>query len=107
MAIYKSVTELIGNTPLVRLHRIPDVACAQILVKVEGLNVGGSIKTRTALNMLAPALVLFLIRILVNQNTLSMATGGAAGWFMVKKTMDELDYEYKDGQNILKVRKNY
>jgi len=41
----------------------------------------------TALNMLAPALVLFLIRILVNQNTLQMATGGAAGWFMVKKTM--------------------
>ena len=41
----------------------------------------------TALNMLAPALVLFLVRILVNQNTLQMSTGGAAGWFMVKKTM--------------------
>jgi simple sugar transport system permease protein len=41
----------------------------------------------TALNMLAPALVLFLIRILVNQNTLQMETGGAAGWFMVKKSM--------------------
>ena len=45
----------------------------------------------TALNMLAPALVLFMIRILVNQNTLQMATGGSAGWFMVKKTM--LGYE--------------
>ena len=41
----------------------------------------------TALNMLAPALVLFLIRIIANQNTLQMATGDAASWFMVKKTM--------------------
>ena len=41
----------------------------------------------TALNMLAPALVLFLIRIIVNQNTLQMATGDASSWFMIKKTM--------------------
>ncbi len=40
----------------------------------------------TALNLMAPALVLFLIRILVNQNTLQMATGDAASWFMIKKT---------------------
>lgn len=40
----------------------------------------------TALNMLAPALVLFLVRILANQNTLQMATGDAASWFMIKKT---------------------
>lgn len=40
----------------------------------------------TALNMLAPALVLFLIRIIANQNTLQMATGDAASWFMIKKT---------------------
>ncbi|MBE6969785.1 MAG: ABC transporter permease [Ruminococcaceae bacterium] len=41
----------------------------------------------TALNMLSPALVLFLIRILANQNTLQMANGDAASWFMLKKSM--------------------
>ena len=40
----------------------------------------------TALNMLAPALVLFLIRILANQNTLQLLSGDAASWFMIKKT---------------------
>lgn len=41
----------------------------------------------TALNMLAPALVLFLVRILVNQNTLQLVSGDSASWFMIKKTM--------------------
>jgi simple sugar transport system permease protein len=41
----------------------------------------------TALNLMAPALVLFLIRILANQNTLQMDNGDAASWFMIKKTM--------------------
>ena len=41
----------------------------------------------TALNLLAPALVLFLIRIIANQNTLQMAEGDAASWFMIKKAM--------------------
>ena len=41
----------------------------------------------TALNLMAPALVLFFIRIITNQNTLQMATGDAASWFMIKKTM--------------------
>ena len=40
----------------------------------------------TALNLMAPALVLFLIRILANQNTLQMTTGDAASWFMLKKS---------------------
>lgn len=40
----------------------------------------------TALNLMAPALVLFLIRVLVNQNTLLMRTGDAASWFMLKKS---------------------
>ena len=40
----------------------------------------------TALNLLAPALVLFFIRIIANQNVLQMATGDAASWFMIKKT---------------------
>ena len=41
----------------------------------------------TALNLLAPALVLFFIRILANQNSLSMSSGDAASWFMIRKTM--------------------
>ncbi len=45
----------------------------------------------TALNMLAPALVLFLVRILVNQNTIRMATGDAASWFMLRKSTFGVD----------------
>lgn len=40
----------------------------------------------TALNMLSPALVLFLINVITRQNVLSMASGDAAGWFMLKKS---------------------
>ena len=40
----------------------------------------------TALNLMAPALVLFLVRIIANQNTLQMVTGGGPSWFMIKKT---------------------
>ncbi len=40
----------------------------------------------TALNLMAPALVLFLVRLIANQNTLRMAEGDAASWFMIKKT---------------------
>ncbi len=40
----------------------------------------------TALNLMAPALVLFLVRIIANQNTLQMTTGDAASWFMIKKS---------------------
>ncbi len=45
----------------------------------------------TALNLLAPALVLFLVRILANQNTLQMTTGDAASWFMIKKSTLGID----------------
>ncbi len=40
----------------------------------------------TALNLMAPAFVLFLIRIIANQNTLQMQKGDAASWFMIKKS---------------------
>ena len=40
----------------------------------------------TALNLMAPALVLFLVRIIANQNTLQMTSGSAASWFMIKKS---------------------
>ncbi len=45
----------------------------------------------TALNLMAPALVLFLVRILANQNTLQMQTGDAASWFMIKKSAFGID----------------
>ena len=45
----------------------------------------------TALNMLAPALVLFLVRIVANQDTLNMAKGDAASWFMIKKSTLGID----------------
>ena len=53
--IYDNVLEAIGGTPLVRLRHMGDPDGAEILVKYEGLNVGGSIKTRTALNMIDAA----------------------------------------------------
>ncbi len=45
----------------------------------------------TALNLMAPALVLFLVRILANQNTLQMLTGDSASWFMIKKSTFGID----------------
>ena len=55
MQIYNNILEAVGNTPLIRLSKMAEKDSAQILVKFEGLNVGGSIKTRTALNMLEQA----------------------------------------------------
>ena len=53
---------------------------------------GNRISNRgTALNLMAPALVLFLIRIIANQNTLQMATGDSASWFMLKKSTFGVD----------------
>lgn len=53
--IYENILEAMGNTPLIRLNHMTDAESAQILVKFEGLNVGGSIKTRTAYNMIREA----------------------------------------------------
>lgn len=53
--ICENVLKAIGNTPIIRLNRMTDEDSAEILVKFEGLNVGGSIKTRTALNMIEDA----------------------------------------------------
>ncbi len=55
MMIYNNVLEAIGQTPLIKLNRMPEPGSADILVKFEALNVGGSIKTRTALNMIEQA----------------------------------------------------
>ncbi len=53
--VYNNILEAIGHTPIVRLNRMVDEDSAEVLVKYEGLNVGGSIKTRTAFNMITDA----------------------------------------------------
>ncbi|MBO5291554.1 MAG: cysteine synthase A [Clostridia bacterium] len=53
--ICNNILEAMGNTPIIRLNHIADPDGAEILVKFEGLNVGGSIKTRTAFNMIKRA----------------------------------------------------
>ena len=63
--IYNNVLDAIGNTPMVRLRNMTGPDDAEILVKYEGLNVGGSIQTRTALNMIKDAEA----KGLLNENT--------------------------------------
>ena len=53
--IYNNILEAMGNTPMIRLQHMTEDDSAEILVKFEGLNVGGSIKTRTAYNMILDA----------------------------------------------------
>ena len=53
--IYNTILDAMGHTPMIRLHRLSSPDAAEILVKFEGLNVGGSIKTRTAYNMIRDA----------------------------------------------------
>lgn len=53
--VYQNVLDAIGHTPIVRLNRMNKPGNAEVLVKFEGLNVGGSIKTRTAYNMILAA----------------------------------------------------
>ena len=63
--VYDNVLKFIGHTPMVRLNRMVDEDSAEIFVKFEGLNVGGSIKTRTAYNMIKDA----ERKGLINENT--------------------------------------
>ena len=53
--IYNTVLDAVGNTPVIQLQRMVGPDSARVLVKYEGLNVGGSIKTRTAWNMVQDA----------------------------------------------------
>ena len=53
--VYDNILEAMGNTPIIKLIHMADEDSADILVKFEGLNVGGSIKTRTAYNMIKEA----------------------------------------------------
>lgn len=53
--VYNNILEAVGHTPMLKLNKLVKPGMADILVKFEGLNVGGSIKTRTALNMIEAA----------------------------------------------------
>ncbi len=53
--IYNNILDAMGHTPMIRLNRMVSDDSAQVLVKFEGLNVGGSVKTRTAYQMIARA----------------------------------------------------
>ncbi|MBQ8026714.1 MAG: cysteine synthase A [Clostridia bacterium] len=63
--VCNNILEAIGNTPIIRLSHMAEPDSAEILVKFEGLNVGGSIKTRTAYNMICDAEA----KGLINENT--------------------------------------
>ncbi len=64
--ICNTILDALGNTPIIRLTHMSDEDSAEVLVKFEGLNVGGSIKTRTAYNMILDA----ERRGLINQDTI-------------------------------------
>lgn len=64
--VYENILKAMGHTPVIRLNRMPEENSAEILVKFEGLNVGGSIKSRTAYNMIRAAEKQGLI----NENTI-------------------------------------
>ena len=53
--ICSNILEALGHTPVIRLNKMVRPGSAEVLVKFEGLNVGGSIKTRTAYNMILQA----------------------------------------------------
>ena len=53
--IYNNALEAIGFTPLIRLNNMVEEDDAEVLVKFEGVNIGGSVKTRTAYNMIVEA----------------------------------------------------
>ena len=53
--ICSNILEALGHTPVIRLNKMIRPGSAEVLVKFEGLNVGGSIKTRTAYNMILQA----------------------------------------------------
>jgi len=55
MRIFDNVLRVVGKTPLVRLHRLPDPKGAQVLAKLEYLNPGGSTKDRMALHIVEQA----------------------------------------------------
>src|SRR5204863_420733 len=55
VTVYDNICQVIGNTPVVRLHRIPKNGWPEMLVKLESFNPGGSVKDRIGLSMIEAA----------------------------------------------------
>jgi cysteine synthase A len=55
MKVFQNITELIGNTPMVRLNRLVPEGAADVFVKLEKFNPSGSVKDRAAYNLIAAA----------------------------------------------------
>ncbi|MGL5477685.1 MAG: pyridoxal-phosphate dependent enzyme, partial [Clostridium sp.] len=53
--IYNNILELIGNTPIIKVNNLVDENSAEVYVKLEKFNVGGSVKDRAALGMIEKA----------------------------------------------------
>lgn len=60
--IYNNTLELIGNTPILKLNKLVDENCAEIYIKLEKYNLGGSVKDRAALGMIEEAEKLGLLK---------------------------------------------
>ncbi len=74
--MYKTIEDFVGNTPLVRLKRMPGETSNTVLVKLEGNNPAGSVKDRPALSMIAKAQARGTIK---PGDTLIEATSGNTG----------------------------
>ena len=99
--VFDSILDAVGNTPMIKLQRMADPDGADIYVKFEGLNVGGSIKTRTALNMILDAEARGLLQpdsVIVEPTSGNQGVGlalvGAVKGYKVKIIMpDSVSYE--------------
>ncbi|WP_199426712.1 cysteine synthase A [Thermaerobacillus caldiproteolyticus] len=77
MKRYESILDLIGNTPVVKLNRIPDPHGADVYIKLESFNPGGSVKDRAALNMIHRAEMAG--KIIPGKSTIIEPTSGNTG----------------------------
>ncbi len=94
MAIYENITELIGNTPIVKLNRLVPEGAADVYVKLEAFNPGSSVKDRIALSMIEKAEADGLIK---PGDTIVEATSGNTGivlsWVGAAKGFLPLQFE--------------
>lgn len=74
---YDSILDMIGNTPVVRLRRLPDPAGAEVWVKLESKNPAGSVKDRAAAHMIRRAEAMELIS--SDRSTIIEPTSGNTG----------------------------
>ena len=97
--ICETILDALGNTPMIRLQHMTGPEDAEIIVKFEGLNVGGSIKTRTAYNMIADAEKRGLIKpdtIIVEPTSgnqgIGLALVGAVAGLLINRDYSVWDY---------------